>query len=164
MSTKVTFRITRSDTATRPQSAHVYSDVFEPGIIFLEVEGAPFTTDSSLNNGTITIALDREHARQLGLPLIPDALQNTSSPEPTPETIHFAIISHEFGDAYFAARTPAGLDRKLADWIRDYWHEIAQNLQTPLDPATLDDRTLIDTYFEHRDDEQLHIGDDKLLD
>ncbi len=69
MSTKATLAHHNSD-AKKP-SWHLYEEVFEPGVVYLEVRGIPVELVTRENGGAdVVLRLPIETAEQLGLPSI----------------------------------------------------------------------------------------------
>ncbi|WP_250501741.1 hypothetical protein [Caballeronia sp. AZ7_KS35] len=70
MSTKATLSHHTSETTEEP-SWHLYEEVFEPGVVYLELEGIPvdFTTLGNMEHraGTVMLRLPIKTAQQLGL-------------------------------------------------------------------------------------------------
>lgn len=60
-------------------------------------------------------------------------------------TLHTATIYHRHGHDSYAALTEADLDRQVAQYCRDSWHEI--EVDPSLDPDTMADAAVSDTYF-----------------
>jgi hypothetical protein len=63
MSTRYSIRTTECG----GESAHIYTDFLEPGVVFLELTGVGFIARAEGGGTMITIGLQNEHAAALGL-------------------------------------------------------------------------------------------------
>ena len=64
-----------------------------------------------------------------------------------PDRVFLATIVHNYGAAFFANKTEAGLSADLAKWCRDYWQQERIRGTVPDDAAEV-----IRRYFEESDD------------
>lgn len=65
--------------------------------------------------------------------------------------IHIGSIDHKHGTNHYAALTREALMAEVAEYCREWWSDIDDRR----DPATLDDETIADTYFEDHPSENL---------
>lgn len=70
-------------------------------------------------------------------------------PVPWAFEVHVGVIEHTKGMNTYAATTRAGLDSEMAEFCREWWHEISD----PRDPASMKDEAVIDAYFEEHERE-----------
>jgi len=72
---------------------------------------------------------------------------------PWAATIHLAQIDHRHGANIYAARDSVTLTAQVAAFCRSWWDEI----DDPQGPATLDDETVVQVYFEQAQEEYLAV-------
>lgn len=65
--------------------------------------------------------------------------------------IHIASIDHKHGANHYAALTQEALMAEVAEYCREWWSDIDDGR----DPATLDDETIADIYFDDHPSEYL---------
>jgi len=57
-------------------------------------------------------------------------------------TVYVATISHRHGDNVYVSRTEEGLNKQVANFCREWWHEIDDAVTIPKD-----DNEVIELYF-----------------
>lgn len=72
-------------------------------------------------------------------------------------------IEHRHGDDVSVHTSREGARNALASYVDDWWNEVADNLDEPVEFSSLDRDAAIDLYFEHQTDEYFHI-DDSIVD
>lgn len=70
---------------------------------------------------------------------------------PWPIDIHVGSVTHRHGENHYAALTREALMAEIAEYCREWWSEIDDQR----DPATLDDETVADVYFDDHASEYL---------
>ena len=65
--------------------------------------------------------------------------------------IHIGSIDHKHGTNHYAALTQKALMAEVAEYCREWWSDIEDGR----DPATLDDQTIADIYFDDHPSENL---------
>lgn len=69
-------------------------------------------------------------------------------------TVHVAIIEHNDGINFYAAKDKFGLEQQIYEYVKEWWNKELEDEEIPLD-----EETAIDYYFSVVDGEYLTIDD-----